>query len=293
MTCGSASRCSDTGIGIPEDKQWEIFGAFVQADASTTRRYGGTGLGLTISTQLVEMMDGRIWLESEPGKGSQLPLRRAIRARARHGRLDRRPHRTNLRDLRVLVVDDNATNRLILSEILASWQMRATSVRQRGRCARVAAERGRTGRPVSSGADRRAHAEDRRIRPRAASRARRSLRPAEDDSPHVGGCAGAQGTRGERVRREAGKARQAVRPARCDRDRLRHAGSVTPATQQGDATLAPIGRASRCACSSPRTIRPTRRSSRHCSSRRDIESRSSATDDLRRIARRSNHSTSS
>ena len=66
-------RCTvrDTGIGIPEDKRWEIFGAFVQADASTTRRYGGTGLGLTISSQLVEMMGGRLWLESQPGMGSQ------------------------------------------------------------------------------------------------------------------------------------------------------------------------------------------------------------------------------
>jgi signal transduction histidine kinase len=61
----------DTGIGIAEDKRWEIFGAFVQADATTTRKYGGTGLGLTISSQLVEMMGGRLWLESEPGKGSR------------------------------------------------------------------------------------------------------------------------------------------------------------------------------------------------------------------------------
>src|SRR4030095_10145766 len=58
---------TDTGIGIPEDKRWQIFGAFEQADASTTRRYGGTGLGLTISAQLVELMEGRLWLESELG----------------------------------------------------------------------------------------------------------------------------------------------------------------------------------------------------------------------------------
>jgi PAS domain S-box-containing protein len=117
----------DTGIGIPEDKQWEIFGAFVQADTSTTRRYGGTGLGLTISSQLVEMMDGRMWLDSVPGKGSQFHFV------ARFGVADDAavPPASlvgNLRDLHVLVVDDNATNRLILTEILASWQMRATSV---------------------------------------------------------------------------------------------------------------------------------------------------------------------
>ena len=117
----------DTGIGIAEDKQWEIFGAFVQADASTTRRYGGTGLGLTISTQLVEMMDGRMWLDSEPGKGSQFHFV----ARFGIARDIVEPISSaanNLRNLHVLVVDDNATNRFILSEILASWQMRAAAV---------------------------------------------------------------------------------------------------------------------------------------------------------------------
>ena len=62
---------ADTGIGIPAEKQWQVFGPFVQADASTTRRYGGTGLGLTISAQLVELMGGRVWLESEAGRGSR------------------------------------------------------------------------------------------------------------------------------------------------------------------------------------------------------------------------------
>ena len=117
----------DTGIGIPEDKQWEIFGAFVQADASTTRRYGGTGLGLTISTQLVEMMDGRMWLDSEPGKGSRFHFVAKFEMAA-DGAEPISSAAGNLRDLRVLVVDDNATNRLILSEILGSWQMRAAAV---------------------------------------------------------------------------------------------------------------------------------------------------------------------
>jgi two-component system sensor histidine kinase/response regulator len=117
----------DTGIGIAHDKQWKIFGAFVQADASTTRRYGGTGLGLTISAQLVEMMEGRLWLESEPGKGSRFYFvaqfgihRDAIDPAASTA--------ATLHDIRTLIVDDNATNRLILSEILGGWQMQATAV---------------------------------------------------------------------------------------------------------------------------------------------------------------------
>jgi two-component system sensor histidine kinase/response regulator len=114
----------DTGIGIAEEKRWEIFGAFVQSDASTTRRYGGTGLGLTISSQLVEMMGGRLWLESEPGTGSRFHF--VARFGVFKGESVPAPS-FDLRSLRVLVVDDNATNRAILTEILDSWQMSAAA----------------------------------------------------------------------------------------------------------------------------------------------------------------------
>jgi PAS domain S-box-containing protein len=124
-------RCtvSDTGIGVPENKKWEIFGAFVQADASTTRRYGGTGLGLTISSQLIEMMGGRLWLDSQPGVGSQFHfvVRLDVAEQA-----DAPPPPFDLRTIRALVVDDNATNRRILAEILESWQMTAVGVATAG-----------------------------------------------------------------------------------------------------------------------------------------------------------------
>jgi two-component system sensor histidine kinase/response regulator len=117
---------SDTGIGIPPDKQGALFDAFSQVDASTTRRYGGTGLGLAISSQLVAMMDGRIWVESEVGVGStfhftaRFGLSKASPERALIAPLD------SLMDLPVLVVDDNATNRRILQEVLTNWRMRPT-----------------------------------------------------------------------------------------------------------------------------------------------------------------------
>jgi PAS domain S-box-containing protein len=117
----------DTGIGIAHEKQWKIFGAFEQADASTTRRFGGTGLGLTISAQLVELMEGRLWLESEPGQGSRFYFIAAFGIHKDAADLVG-PQAGTLHDLRTLIVDDNATNRLILSEILAGWQMQATAV---------------------------------------------------------------------------------------------------------------------------------------------------------------------
>ncbi|MEO7142043.1 MAG: response regulator, partial [Bryobacteraceae bacterium] len=110
-------RVSDTGIGIPASKQRYIFDAFTQADGSTTRRHGGTGLGLAICSQLVRLMGGRIWVESELGAGS------VFHYTIRCGRARSVPAKTAagmgaLDGLRVLVVDDNATNRRILAEFL-------------------------------------------------------------------------------------------------------------------------------------------------------------------------------
>jgi two-component system, sensor histidine kinase and response regulator len=120
---------SDTGIGIPADKHAAIFESFTQADNSTTRRFGGTGLGLTIAAQLVGLMGGRIWVDSEAGKGSvfyfTIPFQPGSTATPESLPV-RRP--TSLRGMRVLVVDDNATNRLLLQETLTRWHMEPTMV---------------------------------------------------------------------------------------------------------------------------------------------------------------------
>ena len=111
----------DTGIGIPAEKQRQIFEPFSQADSSTTRKYGGTGLGLTVSLRLVEMMGGRLWVDSEPGRGScfHFTARLGVSKKPRASQ----PVDRNLKDVQVLVVDDNETNRLILRETLESWGM--------------------------------------------------------------------------------------------------------------------------------------------------------------------------
>ena len=119
---------SDTGIGIPSEKHATIFEPFAQADASTTRKFGGTGLGLTISARLVALMGGSIRVESEPERGTmfEVTLPFEIRAEAPVPQSPRKLE--DLSGLEVLVVDDNATNRRILEEILTAWGLRPTLV---------------------------------------------------------------------------------------------------------------------------------------------------------------------
>ncbi len=118
----------DTGVGIPLEKQDSIFEPFVQADNSTTRHYGGTGLGLAISAQLVTLMGGRIWVNSQPEQGSTFHFTVEF---DRHGDQDPDvipPEVSQLQNIPVLIVDDNATNRRILLEMLTQWRWRPVAV---------------------------------------------------------------------------------------------------------------------------------------------------------------------
>jgi two-component system sensor histidine kinase/response regulator len=119
---------SDTGIGIPVAKQALIFDAFAQADGTTTRTYGGTGLGLAIASQLVGQMGGRIWVESTLGEGTTFHFTAHVPVRHTPVPNVLRADPRALEDLSVLVVDDNAVNRRILREMLASWRMQPSVV---------------------------------------------------------------------------------------------------------------------------------------------------------------------
>ena len=118
---------TDTGIGIPEDKVDAVFHAFEQADSSTTRRFGGTGLGLAISSRLVEHMGGEIWVESELGAGSKFQFTAWFELPSPADARPLQPRPVVVSGTRVLVVDDNETNRCILEEMVTNWGMIPTT----------------------------------------------------------------------------------------------------------------------------------------------------------------------
>jgi len=117
----------DTGIGIADDKRETVFGAFVQGDSTTTRKFGGTGLGLTISAKLVELMGGRIWLESQVGKGSTFHFTVCLGLPPGEAEPAAPPRPPGLAGTRVLVVDDNASSREILVAMLRHWEVEPTT----------------------------------------------------------------------------------------------------------------------------------------------------------------------
>jgi len=119
---------SDSGIGIPLEKQKVIFQPFAQADNSTTRKYGGTGLGLTISKRLVGLMDGQMSVESEVGRGTRFHFTARLKTSEKPIEVGSIAPPEILCDVKVLIVDDNRTNRRILERMLKRWEMKSTSV---------------------------------------------------------------------------------------------------------------------------------------------------------------------
>jgi len=137
----------DTGVGIAPEKQKMIFEAFNQADSSTTRLFGGTGLGLTISARLVEAMQGRIWVESELGKGSRFHFTASFGVSA--GPRQDNVGQVSLADRRVLVVDDNSTNRRVLLGMLRAWGTQPVSAVSAAEALALLRRGADDGRPIS------------------------------------------------------------------------------------------------------------------------------------------------
>ena len=139
-------RVEDSGIGISPEAQEKLFQAFSQADGSTTRKYGGTGLGLTIAKQLAELMKGEMGVHSEPGKGSIFWFTAELEKQAGNAR-DLHPFDHNLVGMRVLVVDDNAINRCILCHQLDAWKMSVETAADGEEALRVLKAAAEAGRP--------------------------------------------------------------------------------------------------------------------------------------------------
>jgi signal transduction histidine kinase/CheY-like chemotaxis protein len=139
-------RVKDTGVGIPVEKQGRIFEAFTQVDGTTARHFGGTGLGLTICRQLVQLMGGRIWVESTPGQGSTFHFTASFGV-AKVARPPWPAEKAQLQGVRALVVDDNLTNRRVLERMLIGWGMQP-ALAENGRDAlEFLAQAERAGRP--------------------------------------------------------------------------------------------------------------------------------------------------
>lgn len=139
----------DTGIGIPPDKLDKIFQAFEQADTSTTRRYGGTGLGLTITSRLVDLMEGSIWVESTIGKGSTFFFTARLAIASPSTWQQNGNGVSQIKGTRVLLVDDNATNRLILREILDHHGLSSASAEGAAQALNMLREAKSAGQPFS------------------------------------------------------------------------------------------------------------------------------------------------